>query len=63
MKIHQLRNATFIIESGSNHILVDPMLSEKGNLPTFTVGGVDLIEFITFDAGVTWLGTPQTNFI
>ncbi len=36
MKIHHLRNATFIIESGSNNILVDPMLSGKGQLPTFT---------------------------
>ena len=36
MKIHHLRNATFVIESGSNIILVDPMLSEKGQLPTFT---------------------------
>ncbi len=36
MKIHHLRNATFVIESGSNHILVDPMLSGKGELPTFT---------------------------
>lgn len=35
MKIHHLRNATFIIESGENHILVDPMLSEKGDLPAF----------------------------
>lgn len=36
MKIHHLRNATFVIESGSNNILVDPMLSGKGQLPTFT---------------------------
>jgi len=35
MKIHHLRNATFVIESGDNHILIDPMLSEKGALPTF----------------------------
>lgn len=35
MKIHHLRNATFVIESGANHIIVDPMLSEKGKLPPF----------------------------
>ncbi len=36
MKIHHLRNATFVIESGSNFILIDPMLSAVGELPTFT---------------------------
>jgi L-ascorbate metabolism protein UlaG (beta-lactamase superfamily) len=35
MKIHHLRNATFVIESGEKHILTDPMLSEKGELPPF----------------------------
>lgn len=35
MKFHHLRNATFVIESGQNFILVDPMLSEKGKLPPF----------------------------
>ena len=35
MKIHHLRNATFVIESGTAHILIDPMLSEKGKLPPF----------------------------
>jgi len=35
MKIHHIRNATFVIESGENHILIDPMLSEKGALPAF----------------------------
>ena len=35
MKIHHLRNATFVIESRSNHILIDPMLSDKGELPPF----------------------------
>jgi len=37
MKIHHLRCATFVIESGANFILVDPMLSEKGKLSSFTV--------------------------
>ena len=35
MKIHHLRNATFVVESGDNHILIDPMLSGKGELPPF----------------------------
>ena len=35
MKIHHLRNATFVIESGENFILIDPMLSEPGALPPF----------------------------
>ena len=35
MKIHHLRNATFVIESGPHHILIDPMLSEKGELAPF----------------------------
>ena len=37
MKIHQIRNATIVIESGSNYILVDPMLGGKGSLPPFSV--------------------------
>jgi len=36
MKIHHLRNATFVIESGESHIVIDPMLSEKGALPPFS---------------------------
>lgn len=35
MKIHHLRNATFVIESGNAFILVDPMLSDVGELPPF----------------------------
>lgn len=35
MKIHHLRNATFVIESGQFHILIDPMLGKKGKLPPF----------------------------
>lgn len=35
MKIHHLRNATFVIESGAHHLLIDPMLSDKGVLPPF----------------------------
>ncbi len=36
MKIHHLRNATFVIESGKHYILVDPMLSKKGAMPSYT---------------------------
>ncbi len=35
MKIHHLRNATFVIESGEKYILIDPMLGDKGTLPPF----------------------------
>jgi L-ascorbate metabolism protein UlaG (beta-lactamase superfamily) len=35
MKIHHFRNATLVIESGDHHILIDPMLSDKGRLPPF----------------------------
>ena len=31
MKIHHLRNATFIVESEDKFILVDPMLDQKGS--------------------------------
>jgi len=39
MKIHQLRNATIIVEIGSNRILIDPMLSPKNALPPLRVFG------------------------
>ena len=35
MKIHFLRNATLIVQSGGYHILVDPMLGEAGRLPPY----------------------------
>ncbi len=35
MKIHHIRNATFILESKDYHILIDPMLSAKRALPPF----------------------------
>ncbi len=35
MKIHHLRNATFIIESGSSYILVDPREENPGTLYSF----------------------------
>lgn len=38
MKVYQLRNATMLIESGKNTILVDPMLGAKGTAgPPFTL--------------------------
>ena len=37
MKIHHLRNATFIIESKQYFILIDPMLGAKGSLPPFSI--------------------------
>ena len=37
MQVHHLRNATFVIESGENFILIDPMLSKKGKLPPFAI--------------------------
>jgi L-ascorbate metabolism protein UlaG (beta-lactamase superfamily) len=37
MKIHQLRNATMILEFSDNLVLVDPMLGHPGSIPPFTV--------------------------
>lgn len=38
MKVHHLRNATLVIETGNKVILVDPMLAKKGTAgPTFTL--------------------------
>lgn len=34
MKIHQIRNATIIVEYAGKKILIDPMLSDKGALTT-----------------------------
>ncbi|MEO4047718.1 MBL fold metallo-hydrolase [Pseudomonas sp. CAU 1711] len=34
MKITQLRNATLIVQFGDIHLLVDPMLSPRGQLPS-----------------------------
>jgi L-ascorbate metabolism protein UlaG (beta-lactamase superfamily) len=36
MQIHHIRNATFVIHSKDNYILVDPMLSNKGEIPPFS---------------------------
>jgi len=36
LKIHHIRNATFIIETGKLFILVDPMLGDKASIPSFT---------------------------
>lgn len=38
MKLHHLRNATFVLEAGGHRILVDPMLGAKGTVaPPFAV--------------------------
>jgi len=38
MKVHQIRNATMLIETDNHRILVDPMLGAKGSAgPTFTL--------------------------
>lgn len=37
MKLHHLRNATFVIESGENFIIVDPMLGKKATQLPFTL--------------------------
>lgn len=36
LKIHHLRNATMVIETESDIILVDPMIGPVGTIPTFT---------------------------
>ncbi len=36
LKIHHFRNATMLIETEKDVILVDPMLGEKGTMATFT---------------------------
>ncbi len=35
LKLHHLRNATCVIQSGDLNFLIDPMLSEKGALPPY----------------------------
>lgn len=37
MKIHQIRNATIVIEGAGQRILVDPMLGAPGTLPPYAV--------------------------
>lgn len=37
MKIHHFRNATFVIETSNNVILIDPMLGAKGTQLPFTL--------------------------
>jgi len=37
MYIYHIRNATFVINSNDKYILIDPMLSDKGELPPFSV--------------------------
>jgi L-ascorbate metabolism protein UlaG (beta-lactamase superfamily) len=35
MKIHQIRNATMVVQYAGKKFLIDPMLSEKGTYPPF----------------------------
>lgn len=35
MKIHQIRNATIVVEYGGKRFLIDPMLAQKGTYPPF----------------------------
>ncbi len=37
LKIHQIRNATIILETQKEVILVDPMLGKQGFMPSFTL--------------------------
>lgn len=37
MKLHHLRNACFVLESGEHFILVDPMIGKIGTIPPFTL--------------------------
>jgi L-ascorbate metabolism protein UlaG (beta-lactamase superfamily) len=37
MKLHHLRNATFVIETDQHMILVDPMLGKRKTIPPFTL--------------------------
>ena len=36
LSIHHIRNATLVIETENEVILVDPMLGPKGTMPSFT---------------------------
>ena len=37
LKIHHIRNATLILETEKDCILIDPMLGDQGFMPTFTL--------------------------
>lgn len=37
LKIHHIRNATMVLETENNVILIDPMLGNEGNMPSFTL--------------------------
>lgn len=37
LKIHHIRNATLVLETQKDRILVDPMLGPKGFMPSFTI--------------------------
>ncbi|WP_025743328.1 MBL fold metallo-hydrolase [Aquimarina pacifica] len=37
LKIHQIRNATMVLETENEAILIDPMLGDQGIMPSFTL--------------------------
>ena len=53
MKIHQLRNATLVLEYRQARVLVDPMLAPRGALPPLRLGGGRL--------RIRWSTCPQAT--
>ena len=47
MRIHQIRNATVVVEAAGQRILVDPMLGAPGTLPPYAV----ILEFVSLAHG------------
>lgn len=41
MKIYHIRNATMVLELGAQRLLVDPMLGDRGQLPSFKMVGAE----------------------
>lgn len=39
MHLHQLRNATMVLDIGEHRLLIDPMLAEAGEMPGFKIFG------------------------
>lgn len=37
LKIHHLKNATMVLETEKEVILIDPMLGDQGIIPSFTL--------------------------
>jgi len=47
MRLHFIRNATLVIEVGSERVLVDPVLGPKGSLPPYAL----FLEFVRLAPG------------